>query len=107
MSHGPDCMRPQHAEPDAVAPHGAGIELITGQPGLVNVEDHDVRLHRARIELDPGNAGELQGQLPGPLMILGQPVDVMLQGIDAGGGNDPGLPHGAPEALLDSARPPR
>src|SRR6185312_1986961 len=100
VSHRPDRMRAQHAEPDAVAPHGSGIELIPSQAGLVNVEDHDVRLHGARFELDPGNAGQLLRQLPGPLVILGQPIDVVLQGIDAGGGNDPGLPHGAPETLL-------
>src|SRR3954447_7037543 len=100
VSHGPYGMRPQHAEPDAVAPRGPGTEVIAPQTRSGNVEDHDISLDRARIELDAGNAGELQSQLPGPLVILRQALDMMLQGIDASCGDDPGLPHGAPEALL-------
>src|SRR4051794_18657931 len=68
VGHRPYGMGPQHAEPDAMAPRGPRTEVIAAQTGGGNVEDHDVGLHRTRIKLDTGNAGELQRQLPGSLM---------------------------------------
>ena len=40
-----------------------------------------------------------RGQLPGVGVVLGQPGDVMLQGVQRGGGQHPRLPHAAAQHL--------
>jgi hypothetical protein len=38
-------------------------------------------------------------------VVLGQPVDVVIERVHAGGRHDPGLPHGAAELVLEASRP--
>ncbi len=38
-------------------------------------------------------------------MIVGQAVDVVIQGVEAGGGDDPGLAHRPSQSLLVPAGP--
>ena len=47
--------------------------------------------------------GERLGQAAGARVVLGEPIDVVVERVDAGGRDDPGLAHRAAEAVLAAA----
>ena len=66
-----------------------------------HVEPH-VGLDRRRIELDAGDLGKPSARWRIGV-IGGEPLDVVIEGVQAGGGDDPGE-HGAADLLLDPPR---
>src|SRR5918994_1017664 len=44
------------------------------------------------------------GEVASPFVVLGQPVYVVLEGVEGGGGDEAGLAHAAAEGLAGSAR---
>jgi len=67
-----------------------------------DLEHHDVRFRGPHGHpLDPGQA---LGQEVGVLVIFGQPVDVVFQGVQASGRQDADLSHPAPQRLPHPAR---
>ena len=67
-------------------------------------EDDDVGLHGGGIELDAGQRGEALGQPPGARVVVGQALDVVVERVEAGGGDDARLAHGAAQHLLPAPR---
>ncbi len=74
-------------------------DQISGrQAGAVELEEHQIGVRR----LHP-HAGDLRQALRETSrtgMILGEPRDIVVEGIEAGGGADTGLAHGAAEPLF-------
>ena len=69
-----------------------------------DVEDHDIGFDVLRSDADGRNVLEKAGQLFGVRMIFRQTRDVVLQRVDAGGGQHAGLAHGA---AVHAAKAPR
>jgi hypothetical protein len=66
-------------------------------------DEEEVRLHREH----DGGAGERRqalGEPPRVVVILGEPRHVVVERVEAGRGEDAGLPHAAAEALAEPAR---
>ena len=62
------------------------------------LDDHDVGVDGRRVDA----AG--LGQQPGVGVVVGEPVDVVVEGVEPGRGQDPGLPHAAAHPLAPDAR---
>ena len=58
-----------------------------------HLEDHDVALHRRKIELDATQTGEPFRQQTRIRVILGEAREIMVERVKAGGGQDAGLAH--------------
>src|SRR3954447_8692817 len=100
VGHGSDHVRSENAEADAVAGEGPLDELISGQSGSADIEDHDVGLHRCRVQFDAAEVGQAFGELSGSVVVFSQPIDVVAQCVNPGRRDDPGLPHGPAESLF-------
>ena len=81
-----------------------GDEFGGGSPVVHHVKDDDVRLDVLWRNLDRRNLLEQSRQLLGMVVIVFQSCDMMLEGVDAGGGEDAGLAHGASVHPAESAR---
>jgi hypothetical protein len=57
-------------------------------------------LDRGRIQRQPGQPGDGLGEDLGVGVVLGQALDVVVECIEACGGDDTGLAHGAAQALF-------
>ena len=68
-------------------------------PSLPDVHLHEVRLHLLEIDRQPRAVPRL-GQPPRPRVVVGQAVDVVVEGVDACRRDDARLPHGAAEQVL-------
>src|SRR5437867_6837590 len=94
MGHGPE-RRPS----DSVQEHPLFLETchdLLGWPtGTDNVEYDDVRFHAIRVKRDGWDLLEQSGETPGMFMILFEARDIVLKRVDAGGSQNPGLPHPA------------
>ena len=75
-----------------------GGEFGAGHAGLLDVEEDEVGV--GALDRDAGDLGELAGEQTGVLVIFGQAVDVMVQRVEASGGADAGLAHGAADPLF-------
>ena len=79
-----------------------GREFGAGQAGFGDVEIDHIGLNRRRIEVQTVDPGQPLGQGLSVGVILGQAVDMMLQGVNAGRRDDPGLAHGAAELMFEA-----
>src|SRR5439155_13225005 len=68
-----------------------------------DVDLDEVRLHLLQIDRHAGGVQTL-GQSPGPHVVVGEPRDVVVEGVDAGRRNDSGLPHRSAELVLETPR---
>ncbi len=59
------------------------------------MEDHDIGLHRGEVELDTPQPGKTFRQQPRVGMVLGKPVEIMVERLEPGGGEDARLSHRA------------
>ena len=91
--------RPVGADQDALLLEGR--RQFGSAHRTAHVEPDDVGLDARRIELDAGDLGKPLGQMAGVGVVLGQALDVVIERVQAGGGDDPGLAHGAADLLLD------
>ena len=70
----------------------------------VDLEEHEVCLDALQVNLNAVDGGDRFGEQSCVLVIDRQPVDVVVQCVEAGRGRDPGLTQRTAEEL---ARPPR
>ena len=61
--------------------------------GVVSRNDDDVGVHGLRVQT------ARLGEQPGVRVVVGQPVDVVVEGVQPGGGQDADLPHPAAHPL--------
>src|SRR5690606_26498334 len=85
------------------APRAALDELCRRGAAGSGLEEHDVGLRFPRRPPDAGNARESRGEPPGIGMVAREPLDVLVEGVQAGGGGDAGLAHGPAEGMLEPA----
>ena len=74
------------------------------QPAEIGVEHEDVRLDGLRVHGAGRHLGERRRRPPRPGMVIGQPPDVLVQGIQPGRGEDADLAHAAPVPLAPHPR---
>ena len=92
----------RHREPDSVLAQPSE-RLVRGELERAKVDLHEVRLDLREIDRH-SRGDEPLGQPPCPLVVLREPVDVVLERIDARRGDDSGLSHRAAEEVLEPAR---
>lgn len=102
MCHGPQSRRlHERAKADAVG--GEAFEEIgAGDAGGGDVEHNDVRFDRGDVDGDALDFGQALRQRLGLGVVVGEAIDVVLQGIDAGRRDDAGLAHSAAEQVLET-----
>src|SRR5262249_16819343 len=98
---------PQRVRPAGMNEHAALLEsagpVFRGPQGSVHFEPDQVRLDFRRYEPQPGRVGDSAGDELGVAMVLRQAFDVMVEGVERGGGEDTHLAHAAAEELADLA----
>src|SRR5438445_2369252 len=100
MGDRPDRVRPERAHAHAVGEQVLhGLRRVRGR-----LEEHDVGLDARGIEANAGQPHEPVRQPPRVGVIVGQTLDVMPERVDAAGGDDAGLAHGAAHLLLAAPR---
>ena len=96
MGAGPDPAvhhRQQHAALTQCLDH-----IFAGDAGAIGFEENEVGF--GLLHLDAGNLRQSLRQRAGIGVVVGEPVDMVIERVDAGGGADAGLAHRAAEALL-------
>ena len=88
-------------DPHAGRPQALG-EGLGGQPDRRRRGPDHVRLDRFHGEAE---LGETAGQRIGAPVVVGEPLDVVGEGVAARRGGDPGLAHRPAEAVLPPPRP--
>ena len=71
-----------------------------GRERVVDLEDHDVGLDRGRIDRDAVELGQPVGEPARVGVVLGEPLDVVVERAAARRPRDPGLAHRAAHHLL-------
>src|SRR2546421_5427396 len=100
MRDRPDRVRAERAHADAVGEQVLhGLRRVRGR-----LEEHDVGLDARGIQAHAGQPREPVGQPTRVGVIVGQTLDVMPERVDAAGGDDAGLAHGAAHLLLAAPR---
>ena len=84
--------------------HQPRERLLGSEPERSQVDLHEVRLDLLEVDRDAGRVEPL-GEPPRALVVLGQPLDVVLERVDARGRDDPRLPHRAAELVLEPRAP--
>ena len=79
---------------------GRGVDRHLGR----ELPDDDVGLDGGDVEHDAGRARQRLGEAARVGVILGEPRDVVLERVQAGGGEDAGLAHAAAEHLAPAVR---
>lgn len=72
-------------------------------PRVLDPDEHDVGLWRL---YSVTGIGEARCEPAGAFVVLGEPVHVVLEGIEGGGSEDAGLAHAAAECFADAPRLP-
>ena len=75
--------------------HALGFERGAERRRVGHREDDDVGLDRGEIELDAGELCQPLGQPPRAGVVVGQALDVVVERVQAGRGDDAGLAHRA------------
>ena len=76
-------------------------DLLRGAPGgLLHLEVDDIGLDRIEGDAESVDPGHALGEPAGERVVLGEAVDVVLERVDPGRGEDPGLAHRPAEPLL-------
>ena len=96
MRAGPNAMV-QCAGEDAACPQ-FGDHAISADARCRRIEEDQVRL--GLIDGDAGNLREAAGERAGIGMIVGEPVDMMIERVEAGSGANTALTHRASETLF-------
>ncbi len=77
--------------------------LGRAQAERAHVELDEVRLHLREGDREPAR-GPALGEPAGSRVVVGEALDVVLERVEAAGGDDPGLPHRPAEAVLGDPR---
>ena len=91
-----------HREADACRCE-PGQRLLRGQPERADGQLDEVGLDLVQVDRQPGLEQAFR-EPARPRVILGEPVDVVVEGVDAGGRDDPGLAHRPAEQVLEAPR---
>ena len=70
------------------------------QAGAGDVEEDEVGLDPLHVDGEARNLGQPLGEAAGVGVVLAEALDVVAQGVDPAGRDDPGLAHRAAEGLL-------
>ncbi len=81
----------------------AGDRLVGPEPEAPDVDEHEVRLHLLEIDREP-RFREPLAEPAGVRVVIRKPLDVMIERVEARGGNDARLAHRAPEEVLHAPR---
>ena len=73
-------------------------ELVREKLGAAHVDEHDVRLDLAEVDLDARDLPEQRTQLARPPVVVRKPVDERVERDDPRGREDAGLVHARPAA---------
>src|SRR6185436_11976129 len=73
--------------------------LVAPEPERADVELDEVRLDLVRVDRQAGGVPALREPVRAGV-VLGQALDVMLERVDTGRRDDPGLSHGSAEQVL-------
>ena len=76
-----------------------------GAAAVPGAEHDDVGADRRRVHAAGAGGRARLGQTAGPGVVVGEAVQVMVQGVQAGGRQDAGLAHAAAVALAEHAGP--
>jgi hypothetical protein len=68
-----------------------------------DVDLDEIGLGAVRVDREPG-LGQTEGHPLRAPVVVREPVDVVVEGVDARGGYDPAWAHGAAEEVLHAAR---
>lgn len=90
----------QHADSGMIEGGGEFGGVYTG-----DIDHEDIGFYRGGVDLYAWDGGESGGELFGVEVILGEPVVVVFEGVEGGGGEDAGLAHCAAEHFAESAGP--
>ena len=90
--------RPRHADTFA---EQALDRLADLHAESADVDLDEVRLHLLEVDRDAGFVQAL-GETPCARVVVGQPLDVVVERVDARRSDDPRLPHRAPELVLEA-----
>jgi len=94
------------AGPDPAVHHGEQYtvlaqsrdHVVAADPGAVGFEKHQIGF--GLLHVDAGDLRQPPRQRPGVAVVLGEPVDMVVECVSAGGGANAGLAHRAAKALL-------
>ena len=92
------------AQPDARLAAAASIASAEVEPERADVDLHEVRLDALEVDRH-ALRGPALGEPARARVVVGEPLDVVVERVEAGGGDDPGLAHRPAEAVLLDARP--
>ena len=95
---------PRRLSEHALTPQTA-YELGGGSPCTGSVEEHQIGVRL--LDRDARHLAQAACKGLGVAMVVGQPIHVMVERMQAGGGADAGLAHGRRRAAASSARPHR
>ena len=92
--------------PGATGPidHALGFERRAERGRVGDAEHDDVRLDRRRVERDPVDRGQPFGEPARVGVVVGQPLDVVVERVQAGRGDHARLAHRAAPHLLVAPR---
>ena len=79
-----------------------GNDCRGGKAVTDHIENHDIRIDIVRVDSDRRNLVQPSCQLLSVVVVHFQSSDMVFEGIDAGSGEDAGLPH---RATIHSAQP--
>src|SRR5436190_7318154 len=100
--------RPEDTRSDRPGKPDAGLcepldALDAREAEPADVELDEVRLHLLELDRRARRVKAL-GQTPRACVVVGEAPDVVVERVDPGCGDDPGLAHRAPEEMLEPAR---
>ncbi len=101
MGHGPEnVLRDREREENAVGPE-AREGLVARQTESARVEEDEVRLDRLDVDRQSGSDQPL-GEPTRVCVVVREALDVVLERVEPGGGDDAGLAHRASEHVLEA-----
>ena len=103
VSHCAESLRRIGVDPDAFVTQ-PGREGGGGSQFWVEFEDHYGRIDRSRVKGQAGGVPDCVGQNFGVLMVFGQTINVMFQGVECAGRQNAGLSPAAAERLAMPSR---
>ena len=80
-----------------------GDRVVGAEPERAGVDQHEVRLHLLEVDRHAGLDKAL-GQAAGVRVVIRKPLDVVVERVEPGGRDDPGLAHRAAEEVLEAPR---
>ncbi len=94
MRHRPHRARPERDDQHSALARGLD-ERRPGDGLLTQIENDDVGLHRRDVEVHLRKAGEMPGDQARVDVVVGEPLDVVIERMKSGSSKEADLPHRA------------